>query len=271
MCARENVHLVGIGISEPFHERAPVDATGAYQLDIRKSPVAGNARVSIESACGGVLLSEAVRHDTAQRWITRDGFRRGAQRPSVTCPVPAGVAALDEGARGGGGPGRAGGRAGRTRIPELVTAATPDGARAVRPRRASARARADCRAHSSPDTRPAPQSIPCAVSAGCLVALVAPSAYYTLRPGSWPQGQPRTSPYSSSGSARATFASPEPSNAQATPARQRLKRRAGGPPSPARGSVAKDPVRCRPAAANHSLRPRAPSRSGGMLVGGGLS
>src|SRR3954451_16990368 len=145
MCARENVHLVGIGISEPFHERAPVDATGAYQLDIRKSPVAGDARVSIESACSGVLLGEAVRYDTARRWITRGGFRRGAQRPSVTCPVAAGVAALDESARGGGGPGRAGGRAGRTRIPERVTAATPDGARAVRPRRASARARADCR------------------------------------------------------------------------------------------------------------------------------
>src|SRR3954452_14778268 len=178
MCARGNVHLVGIGISEPFHERAPVDATGAYQRDIRKSPVGGNARVSIESACGGVLLSEAARYDTARRWITRGGFRRGAQRPSVTCPVPAGVAALDDCAWGGGGPGRAG----RTRIPELVTAATPDGARAVRPRRASARARADCRAHSSPDTRPAPQSIPCAVSAGCLVALVAPSAYYAPRP-----------------------------------------------------------------------------------------
>src|SRR3954452_997810 len=146
MCARENVHLVGIGISEPFHERAPVDATGAYQRDIRKSPVGGNARVSIESACGGVLLSEAVRYDTARRWITRGGFRRGAQRPSVTCPVPAGVAALDEGARAGGGSGRAGGRAGRAgrmRIPGLVTAATPDGARAVRPRRTLARARAE--------------------------------------------------------------------------------------------------------------------------------
>src|SRR3954470_3864685 len=126
MCARENVHLVGIGISEPFHERAPVDATGAYQRDIRKSPVGGNARVSIESACGGVLLSEAVRYDTARRWITRGGFRRGAQRPSVTCPVPAGVAALDEGAGGGGGPGRAG----RTRIPNLL-----------QPRRRTARVR----------------------------------------------------------------------------------------------------------------------------------
>src|SRR3954453_7192186 len=271
MCARENVHLVGIGISEPFHERAPVDATGAYQLDIRKSPVAGNARVSIESACGGVLLSEAVRHDTARRWITRDGFRRGAQRPSVTCPVPAGVAALDEGARGGGGPGRAGGRAGRTRIPELVTAATPDGARAVRPRRASARARADCRAHSSPDTRPAPQSIPCAVSAGCLVALVAPSAYYTLRPGCWAAGPASNLTLLLARIGASDFRLPDPSNAQATP-------RTATPEAECRRSASfatdscRAPVRCRPWCRESIPAPTSTSGSSSvMLVGGVLS
>ena len=39
----------------------PVDATGAYQLDIRNSTVAANTRVSIESARGGVLLDQVVR------------------------------------------------------------------------------------------------------------------------------------------------------------------------------------------------------------------
>ncbi len=39
----------------------PVDATGAYQLDIRNSGVPNNNRVSIESARGGVLLNQVVR------------------------------------------------------------------------------------------------------------------------------------------------------------------------------------------------------------------
>src|SRR3954465_14072869 len=86
MCARENVHLVGIGISEPFHERAPVDATGAYQLDIRKSPGTGNARVGIESACGGVLLrgcavSENSRISLTADCATRTWARSRCRRP----------------------------------------------------------------------------------------------------------------------------------------------------------------------------------------------
>jgi hypothetical protein len=40
---------------------ATVDALGAWQLDVRNSPVPGDTRVSLESARGGVLLNQVVR------------------------------------------------------------------------------------------------------------------------------------------------------------------------------------------------------------------
>ena len=51
----------GSTLTGPVIGTVPVDATGAYQLDIRNSTIAGNTRVSIESARGGVLLNQVVR------------------------------------------------------------------------------------------------------------------------------------------------------------------------------------------------------------------
>jgi hypothetical protein len=60
----------------------PVDAAGAYQLDIRNSTVAASTRVSIESARGGVLRKQAVREIPQPE--QNEGSRRGAvARPAA--------------------------------------------------------------------------------------------------------------------------------------------------------------------------------------------
>jgi hypothetical protein len=51
----------GSTLGGPVIGTAVVDALGNYQLDVRNSPVPGNARVCLESARGGVLLNQPVR------------------------------------------------------------------------------------------------------------------------------------------------------------------------------------------------------------------
>jgi len=51
----------GSTLAGPVIGTAPVDATGAFQLDVRNSPVPSATTVSVESERGGVQLAQAVR------------------------------------------------------------------------------------------------------------------------------------------------------------------------------------------------------------------